>query len=118
MFSISTNGDVKDLEKIESTVDAVIDEILSAPVSDDLFERARKPTLEKFTDWRKRNPTWVGIVDEAQTAPDRLQRFRQNESQFRTITSTEVWEAAKRYLVKDRSFTFRVLPKVAERSGN
>lgn len=117
MFSISTNGDVKDLEKIESTIDAVVNEILAAPVANDLFERARKPTLEKFADWRKRNPTWIGIVDEAQTAPDRLQRFRDNESQFRTITSTEVWEAAKRYLAKDKSYTFRVIPKVAEQSG-
>ncbi len=112
-FSISTNGDPKDLDKIEQTVGAVISEILEKPVSPDLFERARKPTLERYADWRKRNPTWVGIVDAAQTQPDRLQRFRDSEARFRSITADDVWQAAKQFLLKEKNYTFRVLPKPA-----
>jgi zinc protease len=118
MFSISTNGDPKDLEKIEATVDAVIAEILEKPVAADLFERGRKPTLERFADWRRRNGTWIGIVDEAQTQPARLQRFRDNEAQFKSITAEEVWQAAQRFLLKDKSYTFRVLPKMADGTAN
>lgn len=113
-FSISTNGDPKDLEKIEAAVDKVVAELLAGPVDADLFERARKPTLESYADWKKRNATWIDIVDEAQSAPDRLQRFRISEDQFRSITATEVWQAARKYLLAGQSYTFRVIPKPAE----
>lgn len=83
-------------------------------VDADLFERARKPTLESYADWKKRNATWIDIVDEAQSAPDRLQRFRISEDQFRSITATEVWQAARKYLLAGQSYTFRVIPKPAE----
>ena len=113
MFTISTSGDPKDLEKIEAAVDEVVAELLAAPVNADLFERARKPTLESYADWKKRNATWMDIVDEAQSAPDRLQRFRISEEQYRSITPQQVWEAAKRFLDPKKSYTFRVVPKVA-----
>jgi zinc protease len=112
-FAISTNGDPKDLHKIEQAVDAVIAEIRAKPVTADLFERGRKPTLERFADWRERNGTWIGIVDKAQTQPVRLQRFRDNEKQFKSITAEEVWLAAQKFLREDKSFTFRVLPQPA-----
>lgn len=110
-FSMSTSGDPKDLDKIEAAVEAVVTELLAGPVDADLFERARKPTLESYADWKKRNATWIDIVDEAQSAPDRLQRFRISEDQYRSITPQQVWEAAKRYLDPLKSYTFRVLPK-------
>lgn len=110
-FSISTSGDPKDLEKIEAAVDKVVSELLTGPVDGDLFERARKPTLESYTDWKRRNATWIDIVDEAQSAPERLQRFRISEDQYRSITPQQVWDAAKRYLDPAKSYTFRVLPK-------
>ncbi|MEQ1552108.1 insulinase family protein, partial [Sphingorhabdus sp.] len=110
-FTISTSGDPKDLEKIETAVDKVVAELLAGPVASDLFERARKPTLESYADWKKRNATWMDIVDEAQSAPDRLQRFRISEQQYRAITPQQVWAAAKRYLDPAKSYTFRVLPK-------
>lgn len=110
MFSVGTNGDPKDLEAIEKAVDAVIAEMVAAPVNNDLFERGRKPTLESYADWRRRNPTWIDIVDQAQTAPERLERFRRNEETFRSITADEVWKAAKRFLEDKPSYTFRVLP--------
>lgn len=113
-FSISTSGDPKDVDKIEAAVADVVAELLAAPVDADLFERARKPTLESYADWKKRNATWIDIVDEAQSAPERLQRFRVSEDQFRTITPQEVWEAAKQYLRDSQSYTFRAIPKPAE----
>ncbi len=112
-FTISTSGTPNDLEKIEQTIDAVIAEILEKPVAADLFERGRKPALERFADWRKRNGTWIGIVGQAQTQPLRLQRFRDNESQFKSITAEDVWRAAKTFLRKEKSYTFHVLPQTA-----
>jgi zinc protease len=111
-FTISMNGDPKNLDAIEKTVDALIVEILAKPITADLFERARKPTLEKYRDWRKRNGTWTGLVAEAQTKPLELDRFRANEQTFRSITTDDLWRAAQRFLKEKPSYTFRALPKV------
>ncbi|MEY3623351.1 MAG: hypothetical protein RLZZ407_910 [Pseudomonadota bacterium] len=112
-FSIATAGDPKDLAAIESTVDLVMAEIVKAPVDSDLFERARKPVLESYADWKKRNPTWLGVAAEAQTNPDKLNRFRQNEKMFNSITAQDLWALAKQYLSKPAQFTFRALPDAA-----
>jgi zinc protease len=110
IFSVSTSGDPKDLATIEATVDGIITELTSAPAEADLFERARKPVLESYADWRKRNETWIGVASEAQTNPTRLERFRRSEELFKTITPEFVWELAKKWLAKPAPFTFRALP--------
>lgn len=109
-FGVTTEGDPKDLAAIEAAVDAVMAELLAAPVAADLFERARKPTLEAYADWKKNNGTWSGLTAEAQTDPERLRRFRISEEQYRSITAEEVWKAAKQLLGGKESFTFRAIP--------
>lgn len=111
-FSVGTNGDPKDIDAIEKAVDAVIAEIVAAPVDADLFERGRKPSLESYTDWRRQNSTWLQIVDQAQTEPTRIDRFRQAEDMFRAITAQDVWEAAKRFLADKPSYVFRAVPQL------
>lgn len=110
-FSVSTAGDPKDMATIESTVDQVISALVKAPADPDLFERARKPVLESYADWKKLNNTWLGVVAETQTNPDRLNRFRKSEANFTSITAQDLWELAKRYLDKPAEFTFRALPE-------
>jgi zinc protease len=118
-FSISTSGDPKDLLAIEGAVDQIIAELVAAPAEADIFERARKPVLESYTDWRKRNETWISVAAVAQTDPDRVNRFRNSEDLFKSITSKDVWELAKLYLAKPAQFTFRALPEqvIAARPG-
>jgi zinc protease len=118
-FSISTSGDPKDTAAIESAVDAIIAELVAAPADPDLFERARKPVLESYTDWRKRNNTWIGVAAEAQTNPSRMDRFRRSEDLFKSVTPNYVWELAKKWLGRPAQFTFRALPEqiVAGKTG-
>jgi len=79
-------------------------------VDADVFERARKPVLESYADWKKRNDTWLGVAAEAQTNTNKLDRFRQNEAKFTSITRQDTWALAKQYLGKPAQFTFRALP--------
>ena len=76
-FSIATSGNPKDLAAIEAAVDGIVAQLTTAPADSDLFERARKPVLESYTDWRKRNDTWIGVAAEAQTDTKRVDRFPQ-----------------------------------------
>jgi zinc protease len=112
-FTVATSGDPKDIAAIEAAVDQIMAEILQAPVSADLFERARKPTLEAYADWKKQNGTWARLVAEAQTNPRRLDRFRISEAQYRSITADEVWKAAKKMLEGKPSYIFRAVPAKA-----
>ena len=109
-FYVSTAGDPKDIATIESTVDQVISALVKSPVDPDVFERARKPVLESYADWKKQNNTWLGVVAEAQTSSDMLIRFRQAETNFASITTQDLWALAKLYLSKAAEFTFRALP--------
>jgi zinc protease len=109
-FAIATSGAPKDLAAIEGVVDAIIAEVTAKPVDADLFERARKPVLESYADWRRQNGTWIGIAAEAQTNPERLERFRRSEALFKSITPDYVWGLAKKWLGKPAEFTFRALP--------
>jgi zinc protease len=109
-FSVATAGDPKDIATIEATVDQVISALVKSPIDSDLFERARKPVLESYADWKKKNNTWLGVVAETQTNPDRLKRFRESETNFASITVNDLWELAKQYLDKPAEFTFRALP--------
>ena len=118
-FSIATSGDPKELAAIEAAVDGIVAELVAAPADADLFERARKPVLESYIDWRKRNDTWIGVAAEAQTDPMRVDRFRNSEKLFKSITPKNVWEMARTYLGKPAQFTFRALPEtvIAEKSA-
>jgi zinc protease len=109
-FSVSTAGDPKDIATIGATVDQVISALVKSPVDPDLLERARKPVLESYADWKKQNNTWLGVVAETQTNPDRLNRFRNSETNFTSITADDLWQLAKQYLDKPAEFTFRALP--------
>lgn len=109
-FTIGTSGDPKDLPVIEATVDAIISEILVKPVEADLFERARKPVLESYADWKKQNGTWIGIASIAQSKPERLNRFRKSEDLFKSITADDIWQLAIKWIGKPAPFTFRALP--------
>lgn len=117
-FSIATNGDPKDLAEIEAAVDEIMRDILAKPVDTDLFERARKPVLESYADWRKRNPTWIALASEAQTRPDRLERFRTNEANFRSLTPEYLWELARKYLSGPAPYTFRAIPESMLKTEN
>ena len=110
-FSISTAGDIDKLELIEETIDKVIADTVAQMPSADIFDRARKPRLESYADWRLRNGTWMGIVDTAQTQPKWIERFRINEKIYKSITREDIWEAAKKFLSKDNHFTFRSIPE-------
>jgi zinc protease len=110
-FAIATTADPKDIAVIESTVDRIVAEMVSAPVSNDIFERARKPVLESYADWRKRNDTWLSVLSVAQSDPARVERFRQSEDLFKSLTEKDIWNAAKMWLGKPAQFTFRALPQ-------
>jgi zinc protease len=61
-------------------------------------------------DWKKQNGSWIGIAAVAQSNTERLDRFRNSEALFKTITTADIWQLAKKWLEPSAPFTFRALP--------
>ncbi len=110
LFTISTQGKVDDIAVIEKAVDSVMARLLSGDIDVATFERARAPVIEAYRDWRSDNDTWVGLAAFAQTKPDELDDFRQNESVFRAITVADILAAARRSFKDKESYIFRSVP--------
>lgn len=117
-FAIGTNGDPKDLQKIEASVDAIMSELGAAPVDNDLLERARRPLLEGYDDWWRSNGTWLSITSQAQGAKERLDRYRNSAAILASISAEEIWQVARRYLVGRESYIFRTLPVGWQATGD
>jgi len=100
-------------ETMDSTAKAVRDialELAAAPVSADLFERARNPIRAGLERSETQNGGWLNIVAEAQSDPALLDRRRQRRTMFDAITPADVQAAAKRYLAA-QPVEIRVVPE-------
>ena len=100
-------------ETMDSTAKAVREiasELASAPVSADLFDRARNPIRAGLERSETQNGGWLGLVAEAQSDPALLDRRRQRRQVLEAITPADVQAAAKRYL-DAQPVEIRVVPE-------
>lgn len=100
-------------ETMDSSAKAVRDiaaELVAAPVSADLLDRARNPIRAGLERSETQNNGWLGIVSEAQSDPTLLDRRRQRRAILDAITLTDVQAAAKRYLAA-QPVEIRVVPE-------
>lgn len=100
-------------ETMDSTARAVREiasELASAPVSADLFDRARNPIRAGLERSETQNAGWLGLVAEAQSDPALLDRRRQRRRVLEAITPADVQAAAKRYL-DAQPVEIRVVPE-------
>lgn len=99
-----------DVVSVETAIAAVAAELRDAPVSDDLLDRARRPTVEELTRARRDNGYWLGYVARASSRPDLLDRSRQALAIYAAVTPARIQAAAQRYLRAGEDLGIRVLP--------
>lgn len=99
-----------DMERIDQAFSQIAAEMRDKPITADLLDRAREPILSGFARGDKQNDGWVGMVGNAQSWPERLDRRRQREAVLRSVTSADIQAAARRYLADGKSATIRVVP--------
>lgn len=109
-FAVQTSGDVDRADEIEAVVGRIASELAGSAVEADLFQRAREPILKAYETRLTRNATWTGLVDEAQSRPRTLDRFRQSEALYRALTPADIQAAAARFLRPDTAYTARSVP--------
>lgn len=100
-------------ETMDSSAKAVREiaaELVAAPVSADLLDRARNPIRAGLERSETQNGGWLGVVSEAQSDPTLLERRRQRRAILDAITLADVQAAAKRYLAAE-PVEIRVVPE-------
>ena len=67
--------------------------------------------LEGFDNALKTNGGWLGLVDRAQTEPDRIERFQNAKARLAAVTAADLQGLARRYLTDDGAVEIDVVPE-------
>lgn len=94
------------------------DELANKPITDDEFERAKKPQIEQLTQMRRDNRYWgQNVLRNSQEHPERIEWSRSLVQDFSGIEKKDLEALAKNYLKKDRAITVNVIPDETKKAG-
>lgn len=102
-------------EKIAALVKDIAEELATGEITDDEFERAKKPMVSQLEQMRRENRYWSqNVVRNSQEQPQRLDWARSLLSDVEGIQKEDCAELAKTYLGKDRAVVVNVIPQEAK----
>jgi zinc protease len=110
-FDMSAQVDTGQLDAARDAMLSALETLRSAPVDEDMLLRARQPMLEAYDNALDTNNGWMGLVDRAQTQPERVDRFLAGEERLRAITPEDTHAMAVRFLDPAQRVEIRVLPE-------
>jgi zinc protease len=99
------------MDVVAQAVKRIASDLRRAPPTDDELLRARKPVLERWDRQARENAAWTGIVADAQSRPELLERRRTRAAVMQAITPAEIQAAARRYLDPAAALEVRGLPR-------
>jgi zinc protease len=111
VFSINASVDVADVAATRKSIDEVVQSLRSAPVSDDILQRARQPMLEGLQNALKSNSGWLSLVNRAQTEGERIDRYVEASSRLKALNAADLQAMAQRYLDPAEGLEVLVLPE-------
>lgn len=114
---INAGAEVKpeDVDRVIAALEKIADELRAGQISDDEFSRALTPALEVLPQNATSNGYWLGLIAQAQTRPELMERSKLPavEASLRAVTKADVVAAAQRYLTKAAQQEARVIPAAA-----
>ncbi len=97
---------------ISDLVIKIADELARGEISDDEFERAKKPILTQLEQMRRDNRYWAqNVVRNCQEHPERLAWSKSLISDFADISKADMSKLAREFLSKSRAVGVKVLPE-------
>jgi zinc protease len=98
-------------ESLSVLVTKIAAELSIGPITDDEFERAKKPILTQIDQMRRDNRYWgQNVVRNCQEHPERIEWSKNLVSDFDGVTKEEAQALAKQFLGKDHAVAVKVLP--------
>ncbi|MCJ2185922.1 M16 family metallopeptidase [Novosphingobium beihaiensis] len=111
LFSVNASIDVADVDATRAAIRKVVTGLNTAPVSEDIFQRARQPLLEALQNALKSNGGWLSLTGRAQTEAERITRFEKARERLLALTPADVEVMARRYLTPGGGLEVLVLPE-------
>ncbi|MGB3167189.1 MAG: insulinase family protein [Alteraurantiacibacter sp.] len=96
-------------EQVQDIILRLASEMRDEAVSDDMLLRARQPVLESLRQSRENNGWWMGVVSDAQSEAERLDRVRMQEEVVRAVTPADIQRLARSYLTPERRADTRIV---------
>ncbi|MBO0750160.1 MAG: insulinase family protein, partial [Porphyrobacter sp.] len=87
--------------------------LTTQPVDPDVLLRARQPLLESYDNALKTNAGWLALAAQAQSEPDRIERFTAGKAKVAALTPADLQAMAARFLKPGERLEIDVLPKEA-----
>jgi zinc protease len=98
--------------KVGPIVAKLGDELATGSISEDEFERAKKPQLTQLEQMRRDNRYWIqNVLRCSQEHPERLDWARSLVNDFASIKKEDLEALAKEYLKGDRVVNIGLIPE-------
>jgi zinc protease len=110
-FNVLASVATSQVEAARKAMLATIARLTTQPVDADTLLRARQPLLEAYDNALKTNAGWMNLAAQAQSEPDRLERFTEGKAKAEAITPADLQALAAKYLAPDKRLEVDVLPK-------
>jgi zinc protease len=112
---LSARVDAKpsDVARIGELVVKIGSDLSAGPISDDEFERARKPILTGIEQQVGSNAFWLAALSNCQEHPTRLEWPRSFLAGYRALGKEDLQRLAREYLRADRAIAVHVVPQSA-----
>lgn len=110
-FAVIASVNIADAPATRAAIRQVVTELRTAPVSDDILQRARQPMVEGLQNALKNNGGWMSLVDRAQSQADRIERYTHARDRLLALTPADVAAMARRYLDPAKGLEVLVLPE-------
>ncbi|WP_336980400.1 insulinase family protein [Altererythrobacter fulvus] len=116
-FDIAASIAPADLETVRQAIVTTITALRATPVDDDTLLRARRPLVENIENALKTNGGWMGLVDRAQSEPERIERFLGSKALLESLTAEDLRQLALRYLDPAQALEVVALPRAKGTQG-
>ncbi|RYG30491.1 MAG: hypothetical protein EON93_14730, partial [Burkholderiales bacterium] len=111
---VNAGAEVKpeDVDRVIAALEKIAAEMRAGEISDDELSRALTPALEALPQNATSNGYWLGLIAQAQTRPELMERSKLPavEASIRAVTKADVVAAAQRYLTSGAQQETRVIP--------
>ncbi|MFM2411043.1 MAG: hypothetical protein RL481_1871 [Pseudomonadota bacterium] len=103
----------ENMDLVKDELLKIVAQLRAAPVSDDALLRVRQPILERFAAQERQNSSWMSAISEAQSRPERLDRRRNRQEAWASITPADIQKAAQQYLTDQSALEIRIISEAS-----
>ncbi len=100
----------EDIPPMAEKVQAIASDMAAGTLTEDEFNRAIKPMIERLDSQDKRNPYWASVLSDAQTDGMGLERHLTRESDLLEMTVADVQALASDIFADNKSIEIHILP--------